>query len=163
MLTQQWDAPLDGPITLQQLLQRKTSGCHRPPVATQQLLVELHGDGAPVDELQEVLVHVDDVPGREAVLGLLSRHHGGAVHLKLIEGVGAEGGGFLFAQQLQRWWRQSSSNDLQLHQVLSRLQVDGFLIAFCGGREPSGPVDHVSELSWTGGGRNRVKAAERTG
>lgn len=86
---------------LQQLPQWKPRSCHRPPVTTQQLLVELHGDGASVDVLKEVLVHVYNVSGREAIFGFVSHHHRGAVHLKLKETVCAEGGGLTFAQELQ--------------------------------------------------------------
>lgn len=125
-LTNQWHAPVDFPIMLQQLLQAKLSAGHRLPVQTQRLM-QLHGDRASVDVVQKALVHGYHVLGSVAVLGLASRHHRRGVQLEQIEGVGTEGGGFAVAQELQRRRGQSGADDLELQKVFSALRVERFV------------------------------------
>lgn len=124
--------------------------------------MKLHCDGASVDVLKEVIVHVNDVFGCEAIFGFVSHHQRGAVHLKLIESVCTKSGGFTFPQEIHCCWRQCGTNDMELQKVFSMLQVNSFLVClifssdlclkgvhFC-------TIGELSELSWRNE-ENKVK------
>lgn len=117
--------------------------------------MQLYVDGVSANVVQEAVVHVHHVLGREAVFGFVARHHGGGVQLEQVEGVGAEGGGFTVTQELQRRRRQRDADDLKLQKVLSTLEVESFVklfwLLFNGGVRfedvAFGAVGDVSELS----------------
>lgn len=149
---------MDLAVLLQQLLQAELRPGHRPPLQTHGL-VQLHGQAAPAEVLQKAVVHRHHVLGGEAVAGPPSRHHRRGVQLEGVEGVGAEGGGFAVAQQLQRRWREGGVADPELQEVLAALQAESLvgrlrglvvLVAVVVGPEDAGfgAVGDFPELSW---------------
>lgn len=124
--TNQWDAAVNLPVSLHQLLNPQLSLRHGPPVQTQRL-VKLHRDRTPVQVVQEVLVHAHHVPGGVAIFGTATRCQRSGVQFEQIEGVGAESGGICIAQRLQGRWSQCGAHDLELQDVFSTFQVKSFI------------------------------------
>lgn len=124
--TDQRDAAVNLPVLLHQLLQPQLSLRHGLPVQTQRL-VQLHRDRAPVQVVQEVLVHAHHIPGGVAIFGTAARRHRSGVQLEQIEGVGAEGGGICIVHYLQGRRSQCGAHDLELQEVFSNFQVKSFI------------------------------------